>query len=147
MYVLCNECTDAHTARARAGCSFGLVAVVMNVYEWMDAHDTRVILQAADQALMRDGMPPSRENMERLDTELRRIVSQQRTTLQDDQKRQNLLRRFSQMLQKKFPGVSLTPFGSFVSVFHTAGSDIDVRLKWTLRQCGTTRRKWDDRTR
>ena len=92
-------------------------------------HDTRVILQAADQALMRDGMPPSRENMERLDTELRRIVSQQRTTLQDDQKRQNLLRRFSQMLQKKFPGVSLTPFGSFVSVFHTAGSDIDVSLE------------------
>lgn len=91
--------------------------------------DARSILRAADEALMRDGCPPSSENMRRLDDELRRIVGQQRTTIEDDQKRQNLLTRFSQMLAKKFPGVSLTPFGSYVSVFHTAGSDIDVSLE------------------
>jgi hypothetical protein len=32
-----------------------------------------------------------------------------------------LLRRFTTLLQRKFPGVSLQPFGSYVSVFHTAG--------------------------
>ena len=69
------------------------------------------------------------ENMARLDGELRRIVRQQRTTPHDDQKRQNLLARFSHMLDKKFPGVSCAPFGSYVSVFHTAGSDIDLSLE------------------
>ena len=72
---------------------------------------------------------PSAENMARLDGELRRIVRQQRTTPRDDQKRQNLLARFSHMLDKKFPGVSCAPFGSYVSVFHTAGSDIDLSLE------------------
>jgi len=33
------------------------------------------------------------------------------------------------MLDKKFPGVSCAPFGSYVSVFHTAGSDIDLSLE------------------
>jgi DNA polymerase sigma len=65
----------------------------------------------------------------RLDRELHRIVSQQRTTPEDDGKRQNLLRRFHTMLARKFPGVSLQPFGSYVSVFHTAGSDIDISLE------------------
>jgi DNA polymerase sigma len=67
--------------------------------------------------------------MARLDRELHRIVSQQRTTVQDDAKRQNLLRRFHTLLIRKFPGVSLQPFGSYVSVFHTAGSDIDISLE------------------
>jgi len=91
--------------------------------------DARSILDAADGALMRDGRAPSAENMARLDGELRRIVRQQRTTPHDDQKRQNLLARFSHMLDKKFPGVSCAPFGSYVSVFHTAGSDIDLSLE------------------
>ena len=91
--------------------------------------DARSILDAADGALMRDGRAPSAENMARLDRELRRIVSQQRTTPHDDQKRQNLLRRFQNMLDKKFAGVSCAPFGSYVSVFHTAGSDIDLSLE------------------
>ena len=91
--------------------------------------DARSILDAADGALMRDGRAPSAENMARLDGELRRIVRQQRTTPRDDQKRQNLLARFSHMLDKKFPGVSCAPFGSYVSVFHTAGSDIDLSLE------------------
>ena len=91
--------------------------------------DARSILDNADEAVMRDGRAPSATNMARLDRELRRIVSQQRTTPHDDQKRQNLLRRFQTMLDKKFPGVSCAPFGSYVSVFHTAGSDIDISLE------------------
>ena len=67
--------------------------------------------------------------MARLDRELRRIVRQRRATPQDDQKRQNLLRRLDGLLARKFPGVALKPFGSFVSVFHTAGSDIDISLE------------------
>ena len=91
--------------------------------------NARSILDNADECVMRDGRAPSPENMARLDRELRRIVSQQRTTPHDDQKRQNLLRRFQNMLDKKFPGVSCAPFGSYVSVFHTAGSDIDLSLE------------------
>ena len=78
---------------------------------------------------MRDGKPPPPEHMARLDRELRRIVRQRRATPQDDQKRQNLLRRLDGLLARKFPGVALKPFGSFVSVFHTAGSDIDISLE------------------
>ena len=64
-----------------------------------------------------------------MDRELHRIVRQQRTTAQDDEKRQMLLRRFTSMLVRKFPGVALQPFGSYVSVFHTAISDIDISLE------------------
>ena len=91
--------------------------------------DARAILASADAAVMRDGKPPPPEHMARLDRELRRIVRQRRATPQDDQKRQNLLRRLDGLLARKFPGVALKPFGSFVSVFHTAGSDIDISLE------------------
>ena len=91
--------------------------------------DARAILASADAAVMRDGKPPPPEHMARLDRELHRIVRQRRATPQDDQKRQNLLRRFDALLARKFPGVALKPFGSFVSVFHTAGSDIDISLE------------------
>ena len=91
--------------------------------------DARSILDTADGALMRDGRAPSATNMARLDRELQRIVSQQRTTPLDDQKRQNLLRRIQNMLDKEFHGVTCAPFGSYVSAFHTAGSDIDLSLE------------------
>ena len=67
--------------------------------------------------------------MARLDRELRRVVERQRATADEDRKRHDLLRRFGAMLQRRFPGVALRPFGSFVSVFHTAGSDVDVSLE------------------
>ena len=76
-----------------------------------------------------DGRPPPPEHMARLDRELRRVVERQRATADEDRKRHDLLRRFGAMLQRRFPGVALRPFGSFVSVFHTAGSDVDVSLE------------------
>ena len=91
--------------------------------------DTRSVLGDADAEVLREGVPPPPERMARLDRELHRIVNQQRTTPQDDAKRQNLLRRFNALLAHKFPGVSLQPFGSYVSVFHTASSDIDISLE------------------
>jgi len=92
--------------------------------------DARELLATADSLVLRDGgEAPTAEQMARLDRELRRIVESQRTTPEDDRKRQDLLARFNAMLQRKFQGVSLQPFGSFVSVFHTAGSDIDVSLE------------------
>ena len=92
--------------------------------------DARELLATADSLVLREGgEAPSAEKMRRLDRELRRIVDSQRTTPEDDQKRQNLLARFDTMLQRKFAGVTLQPFGSFVSVFHTAGSDVDVSLE------------------
>lgn len=92
--------------------------------------DARELLATADALVLRDGgEAPTAERMARLDRELRRIVESQRTTPEDDRKRQDLLTRFNQMLQRKFQGVTLQPFGSFVSVFHTAGSDIDVSLE------------------
>ena len=92
--------------------------------------DARELLATADSFVLRDGgEAPTAEQMARLDRELRRIVESQRTTPEDDRKRQDLLARFNAMLQRKFQGVTLQPFGSFVSVFHTAGSDIDVSLE------------------
>ena len=91
--------------------------------------DARAILAEADAAVMRDGRPPPPEHMARLDRELRRVVERQRATADEDRKRHDLLRRFGAMLQRRFPGVALRPFGSFVSVFHTAGSDVDVSLE------------------
>ena len=92
--------------------------------------DARELLATADSLVLRDGgEAPTAEQMARLDRELRRIVESQRTTPEDDRKRQDLLARFNAMLQRKFQGVTLQPFGSFVSVFHTAGSDIDVSLE------------------
>ena len=91
--------------------------------------DTKAMLATADDLIKRDGKNPPPEAMRRLDARLRAIVASQKTTPRDDQKRQTLLRRFADMLRRKFPGVTLRPFGSFVSVFHTASSDIDISLE------------------
>merc|ERR1712097_224817 len=54
--------------------------------------DARELLATADSLVLREGgEAPSAEKMRRLDRELRRIVDSQRTTPEDDQKRQNLL--------------------------------------------------------
>ena len=51
-----------------------------------------------------------------------------KATAEDDVKRERLLKKLETMLQQKFDAVSIDPFGSFVSAFHTKNSDIDVSL-------------------
>ena len=72
---------------------------------------------------------PTREAMEKLDSELRRIVNSLKTTPQDDAKRQALMNKFKTMIGTRFEGVRVAPFGSYVSAFHSAGSDIDISLQ------------------
>ena len=72
---------------------------------------------------------PTREAMEKLDSELRRIVNSLKTTPQDDAKRQALMNKFKTMIGSRFEGVRVAPFGSYVSAFHSAGSDIDISLQ------------------
>ena len=72
---------------------------------------------------------PTREAMEKLDSELRRIVNSLKTTPQDDAKRQALMNKFKTMISTRFEGVRVAPFGSYVSAFHSAGSDIDISLQ------------------
>ena len=69
------------------------------------------------------------ENMQLLDVELRRIVNSLKTTPQDDAKRQALMNKFKSMISTRFEGVRVAPFGSYVSAFHSAGSDIDISLQ------------------
>jgi len=60
---------------------------------------------------------------------LRRIVSSLKTSPQDDAKRQALMNKFKTMISTRFEGVRVAPFGSYVSAFHSAGSDIDISLQ------------------
>ena len=81
------------------------------------------------EAAATSGGPPPREAMEKLDAELRRIVNSLKTSPQDDAKRQALMNKFKSMISTRFEGVRVAPFGSYVSAFHSAGSDIDISLQ------------------
>jgi DNA polymerase sigma len=76
----------------------------------------------------RSGEMPAKRNMERLERALRMGVEAQKATAEDDEKRMRLLGKLEEMLKQKFDGVTIDPFGSFVSAFHTKNSDIDVSL-------------------
>ena len=75
------------------------------------------------------GTRPSPEAMAKLDKELHRIVDGLKTSPQDDAKRQGLMSKFKSMISTRFEGVRVAPFGSYVSAFHSAGSDIDISLQ------------------
>jgi len=81
------------------------------------------------EAAATSGGPPTREAMDKLDAELRRIVNSLKTSPQDDAKRQALMNKFKSMISTRFEGVRVAPFGSYVSAFHSAGSDIDISLQ------------------
>jgi len=74
------------------------------------------------------GEMPSKGAMEKLERALQKCVQAQKATAEDDAKRERLLNKLETMLQQKFDAVSIDPFGSFVSAFHTKNSDIDVSL-------------------
>ena len=65
----------------------------------------------------------------KLEHELRRIVQGLKTSPQEDARRQGLMNRFNSLIATRFEGVRVAPFGSYVSAFHSAGSDIDISLQ------------------
>ena len=74
------------------------------------------------------GEMPSAEAMNKLERTLQKCVQAQKAAPEDDVKRKRLLKKLETLLQQRFDAVTIDPFGSFVSAFHTKNSDIDVSL-------------------
>ena len=109
--------------------------ILRRVRERLAMADARVTTNESGEFEERDeraDVGPSaivRENMRVLDAELRRIVNSLKTSPQEDAKRQTLMNKFKSMIGSRFEGVRVAPFGSYVSAFHSAGSDIDISLQ------------------
>ena len=90
----------------------------------------RVLKRATKEQLSSSmtGEMPAKEQMEKLERALQKCVQMQKATASDDVKRERLLKKLETVLTARFDAVTIDPFGSFVSAFHTKNSDIDVSL-------------------
>ncbi|KAK3264614.1 hypothetical protein CYMTET_26662 [Cymbomonas tetramitiformis] len=64
-----------------------------------------------------------------LEASLQTLVQVREPTQQGDKMLGDLLSRFGEMIKHFFKGVSVSPFGSFVSGLHSVDSDLDISLE------------------